>query len=65
MPSLLLSSYFSTSILALVTVDLEDIEDFENFARVNCGTNKPEVESPDIGFIKRSHFLKYRIALIS
>lgn len=52
MPKLLVPLNFSTSNLVYVTVDLKDVKDFEDFPKVDCGADKPEVESSNIVFRK-------------
>lgn len=55
MPKLLIQSNFSNSNLAFIIVNLENLEDFENSSRVDCGANEPEFESPNM--VLRKYFI--------
>lgn len=46
MLKLLVLSNFSTSNLAFITMDLNDVNYFEDYYVVNCGTNESEINFP-------------------
>lgn len=48
MPKLAVLLNFSTSNLASITLNLEDIKDFEDSLEINYGADKLEAEYPDM-----------------
>lgn len=54
MPKIFIPLNFSNSNLTLDTMDLENVEDFEDFLGGNCGANEIEAKSPSM--VVRKYF---------
>lgn len=50
-------SNVTTTNLAFLTMEFEDVKDFEDSLRVDCGIDEPEIESPNMIFRKSFTFI--------